>query len=99
MKGKALKDINKELKKENKALSHIGANWKERQKYYVALESHNIDFSWDEREVLEIIDYCNSGGGSVSGLMRLYNRTALDIRVLLFDLALGDQITKLPKEF
>lgn len=94
-----LKAMDLELRRENKAIGHIGGNWKERKKLYTALENHDVNYSWDEHEVKEITDFCNEGGESIEILQHRYKRGPLDIRVLLFDLALAGDIEQLPADF
>jgi hypothetical protein len=87
-----------ELKKENKAIATIGPKWQQRQCLYIALECLNINFSWDENEVFGVIAQVEEGR-DLEYMTKSFKRPANDLRVLIFELALTERISKLPKGF
>jgi hypothetical protein len=87
-----------ELKKENKAIATIGPKWQQRQCLYIALECLNINFSWDENEVYGVIAQVEEGK-DLEYMTKSFKRPANDLRILIFELALTERISKLPKGF
>jgi hypothetical protein len=88
-----------ELKKENKAIASIGPKWKERHSpLHIALEALNVNFHWEENEVFGLIAQVEEGR-DLEEISESFKRPANDVRVLVFELALTEQITRLPKGF
>lgn len=84
-----------ELRKENKALAHLGPNHKRRRKIHVALENTNVDFNWDENEVYGVIAQWEEGR-SIEYMAESFQRPPRDVFVLLFDLAERNKIKARP---
>lgn len=88
----------KELRNENRAIASIGPKWKTTKNLYIALESINIDFRWEEKQVLDIQKMIN-GGMRIGELAEIHKRPENDIRVLVFEFALTGKINRLPLDF
>jgi hypothetical protein len=88
-----------ELKKENKAIASLGPKWKERKgPLYIAMERLNINYSWEENEVFGVKAQVEDGR-DLAYMVNSFKRPANDLRALIFELALLEEISKLPKGF
>ena len=83
--------------RENKALAHLGQNWVERTNTILAFENLNINYAWDEQEVKTMIAM-SENGHSVADMAGYFKRSQLDIRVMLFSLALENELDILPHD-
>jgi len=90
--------VEQELFRENKAIASMGSRWKERRNVYIALEQLEINYTWDEKEVLEVTKLIEEGM-DMEGLAVRFDRPANDLRVLILELALLREITQLPYGF
>lgn len=97
-KSKKLSAADLDLKKENKAIATIGPNWKQRQCLYIALENLNINFVWEENEVFGVIAQIEEGK-DLAYMVDSFKRPANDLRVLIFELALTERVSRLPNGF
>lgn len=86
---------NPDTARENKALAHLGQNWVERTHTILAFENLNINYAWDQQEINNMIAMSEQGQ-SVEDMAKYFKRSQLDIRIMLFSLALEDQVERLP---
>lgn len=88
---------NPDTARENKALAHLGQNWVERNNTILAFENLNINYAWDEQEV-KAMKAMSEDGHSVANMAKHFERSELDIRVMLFSLALENALDTLPHD-
>ena len=89
---------NPDTARENKALAHLGQNWVERTNTILAFENLNINYAWDEQEIT-VMKAMSENGHSVTDMSEYFKRSQLDIRVMLFSLALENELDTLPHDY
>lgn len=88
-----------ELKKENKAIASLGPKWdRNTGPIYIALERLNVNYKWPENEVFGVKAQVEEGK-DLEYMSKSFRRSENDLRVLIFEMALLGEISKLPKGF